>query len=134
MHFTHNINEPLQSNNPKYHDAHAIHFGSRGLTVWVLGHTSMACFSMDILVALCTSYIYPPGTNLFRVRIVKLWGFTLVGFTNIVCDVQIDNCIISTTSLSPPMLIFGREPSNRHKSLLKANLTKFLGMLTDPIW
>ncbi len=35
---------------------------------------------------------------------------------------------ITTTSLSPPMLIFGRKWSNRHKSLFKANLTRFLGM------
>ncbi len=35
---------------------------------------------------------------------------------------------ITTTSLSPPMLFFGRKRSNRHKSLFKANLTRFLGM------
>ena len=89
----------------------------------------MACFLVDILVALCTSYIDHPGTNSFRVRIVKFWGFTLIGFINIVCDVQIDNCIITTTSLSTPMLIFGQKLSNRHKSHFKANLTRFLGMI-----
>ncbi len=89
----------------------------------------MACFLVYIVVALCTSYIDLCGTNWFRVRVVKFWGFTLIGFTDIVCNVQIDNCIITTTSLSPPMLSCGRKLSNCHKSLFKANLTTFLGMM-----
>ena len=47
-------------------------------------------------------------------------------------EVQIDDCIITTTSLSPPMLMFDRKWSNRHKSLFKGNLTRFLGMWTVP--
>ncbi len=103
-------------------------FFPEGLLSGCYRHTSMACFLMDILVALCTSYLDPPGKKLFHVRILKFWGFTLRGFPNIVCEVQIDNCIITTTSQSPPMLIFGRKRSDRHKSLFKANLTGFLGM------
>ncbi len=51
-----------------------------------------------------TLYVDPPQTNLCRDRIVNFLGFTLLGFTNIVRNVQIDNCIFTTTALSPSML------------------------------
>ncbi len=34
------------------------------------------------------------------VRIGKFWVFSLMGFINIVCNVRIDNCIFTTTSIS----------------------------------
>ena len=111
----HILNEPLQSKNPKYHYAHAVHFSQEGLLSGCYRQTSVEFFLVDILVHLCTSYIDPPGKKLFCVRIVKFCVLTLKGFQNIVCEVQIDKCIITTTSLPPSMLIFGR----KHTSLFK---------------
>ncbi len=37
--------------------------------------------------------------------------------TNIVCEVQIKKCIFSTIFLSPPMLIFAHNRSNKRKTL-----------------